>query len=136
MELSEELSEIRALPGKPEGREGTLTSCRCPVKTHIMEPRAAQLRRREGLGGEQEDRPSREGEPHFGNAECPGGAGGGVHCREGVPAVYLQSFLLSWEASEGRSQPLPPNYPAGEGRRKELFSTLPYLSDSFTPDGY
>ncbi|XP_007179486.1 sterol O-acyltransferase 2 isoform X2 [Balaenoptera acutorostrata] len=37
-----------------------------------MEPRAAQLRRREGLGGEQEDRPSREGEPHFGNAECPG----------------------------------------------------------------
>ncbi|KAB0396859.1 hypothetical protein E2I00_016280, partial [Balaenoptera physalus] len=54
-----------------------------------MEPRAAQLRRREGLGGEQEDRPSREGEPHFGNAECPGGAGGNNEAHRGPD-------LLQW----------------------------------------
>ncbi|XP_029062411.1 sterol O-acyltransferase 2 isoform X3 [Monodon monoceros] len=54
-----------------------------------MEPRAAQLRRREGLGGEKEDRPSREGEPHFGNTECPGGVAGNNE-------TYRGPDLLQW----------------------------------------
>uniref|UniRef100_A0A8C2RJD9 O-acyltransferase n=1 Tax=Capra hircus TaxID=9925 RepID=A0A8C2RJD9_CAPHI len=37
-----------------------------------MEPRAAQVRRRERLGRQQKDRPSREGEPCSGGAERPG----------------------------------------------------------------
>ncbi|XP_047642699.1 sterol O-acyltransferase 2 [Phacochoerus africanus] len=37
-----------------------------------MEPRAAQLRQRGGLGNEQEDQPCREGEPRSGSADRPG----------------------------------------------------------------
>lgn len=98
-----------------------------------MEPRAAQVRRREKQGRQQEDRPSREGEPSSGGAERPGGvAGGDVLSRGG--SCYLPLILqLSWEASKGRPQPLPPNYPAGEIRRKGLSNALPCLSDSFSP---
>lgn len=96
----------------------------CPVKTRSMEPRAAQLRRRAGPRGEQEDPPS-GGEPPSGSSESSGSIGGEDPCGEGAPAVQLQSFLLSWVASA-------PNCPAGRGRRKGTLRAvaLPCLSDS------
>ena len=100
-----------------------------------MEPRAAQLRQRGGLGKEQEDQPCREGEPRSGSADRPGGVGGGHTLSEGAPAVYLHSFLLFWDRPSFcplTTQLLPPNEPVGEGRREGIFSALPYLFDSFT----
>lgn len=85
-------AEISAQPGKLEGREKTLISRHCLVKPHIMEPRAAQVRRREKQGRQQEDRPSRGGEPRSGGAERPGGvAGGDVLSRGG--SCYLPLIL-------------------------------------------
>lgn len=97
-------TEISAQPGKLAGREKTLISRHCPVKTHIMEPRAAQVRRRERLGRQQKDRPSREGEPCSGGAGRPGGIGGGdVLARGG--SCYPPSILPAVLGGQERQTP-------------------------------
>ena len=42
-------------------------------------------------------------------------------------------LICPFDALTPRPQPLPPNSPAGEVRRNGLFSALPCLSDSFSP---
>ncbi|XP_042102617.1 sterol O-acyltransferase 2 isoform X5 [Ovis aries] len=58
-----------------------------------MEPRAAQVRRRERLGRQQKDRPSREGEPCSGGAGRPGGIGGNVEMHRGPDLVQWTQHM-------------------------------------------
>ncbi|XP_069436818.1 sterol O-acyltransferase 2 isoform X1 [Ovis canadensis] len=58
-----------------------------------MEPRAAQVRRRERLGRQQKDRPSREGEPCSGGAGRPGGIGGNVEVHRGPDLVQWTQHM-------------------------------------------
>ncbi|KAM9760158.1 sterol O-acyltransferase 2 isoform 4-T4 [Dama dama] len=58
-----------------------------------MEPRAAQVRRREKQGRQQEDWPSREGEPRSGGAERPGGIGGNTEVHRGPDFVQWTQHM-------------------------------------------
>ena len=128
MELSDEPSEIRAWQAVKEGREHSIAAY-CPVETHTMEPRAARSRKGEGPRGEQERRRSGGGEAPSGGAESSGGVGGG-------DALLRGRLLLSWE-DRGGSPCLCPSLPSREREVKGIFGAgaLPYLADSFTPEG-
>ncbi|OWK16759.1 hypothetical protein Celaphus_00011433 [Cervus elaphus hippelaphus] len=91
-------AEISAQPGKLEGREKTLIGRHCLVKTHIMEPRAAQVRRREKQGRQQEDRPSREGEHRSGGAERPGN----TEVHRGPDLVQWTQHMQLLEQAQGQ----------------------------------
>lgn len=101
----DELSEIRAGRLRGQGGREHFTAARCPVKTPIMEPKAARLRRGEGPRAEQEDRCSGEGELPCGSAESSGDWRCGCTVERGL--------LLSWETREG-SRCLCPSLPSRE----------------------
>lgn len=82
----------------------------CPVKTDLMEPRAARSRRRAGSRREQEDRPSGGGEPPSGSADSSGGGGGEATLLRGGSS----SLPETPRAVLGRQTlASAPNHPAG-----------------------
>lgn len=95
-----------------------------------MEPRAAQLRKREGLRGEQNPFP-REDEVSSGSAESPGGVGGGAALLRGG-SCYLPSIFSTLLGGQGRrTLPLPLIVQLGEGGEKgysELWPCLTFLT--------
>lgn len=82
-----------------------------------MEPKAARLRRGEGLRGEQEDRPSAEGEPPWRGGQRAQGSWRWGRLVEGVPPVL---------GGKGR-QPLslPLTAQPGEGSEKRYSELRP-----------